>query len=167
MFQIGDVVAYGAHGVCRITGMEHKEVGGKSVSYFVLEPLGVSGTSFFVPMHHPVALAKIRPVITKQELFDAVISCGDDNTHWISDESKRKQHYRELVASGDWKNVLYTVISIHNKKTSLSATGKKLHLCDENFLRDAQKMLNLELSLVLNIPECQVPEFMKHVLQEQ
>ena len=29
--------------------------------------------------------------------------------------------------------------------------GRKLHLCDENFMRDAEKLLNAEFSLVLNI----------------
>ena len=35
MFQVNDVIIYGAQGVCQITGTEEKTVGGKKKTYFV------------------------------------------------------------------------------------------------------------------------------------
>ena len=40
MFQSGDYVIYGIHGVCRVIGKEKQLVNRKRTEYLVLEPLG-------------------------------------------------------------------------------------------------------------------------------
>ena len=86
MYQIGDQVVYGFHGVCRIVDMEKRVVDRKTVRYYVLEP---------------------------------------------------RDHRREKKAA-----------------------GRKFHLCDENFLRDAEKLICSEVSVVMEIPAEEVPDFL-------
>ena len=49
MYQVGDRVVYGIHGVCNVIDREQLVVDRKTVSYLVLEPLGQEGTRCMVP----------------------------------------------------------------------------------------------------------------------
>ncbi len=156
MFQVGDQVVYGIHGVCRILDLEERRIDRKKVSYFVLEPADQSGARFYVPSENPAALAKLRPVLSKSELEQLLSSDEVREDHWISDENARKQRYRELIGSQDRKELLCMINSLHRHKKEQQEAGRKFHLCDENFLRDAEKLLNAEFSLVLGIQPSEV-----------
>ena len=73
MYQIGDYVVYGIHGVCRIVETEERTVDRKQVSYFVLEPVEQSGARYLIPMHNHAALDKLRPVLSREEDRKSVV----------------------------------------------------------------------------------------------
>ena len=81
MYQIGEVVLYGIHGVCRVVDTEERVLDRKKVAYLVLEPLEQNGARFFVPSHNPAAMAKLRPVMTKEEL-DRLL-CSREVCRWL------------------------------------------------------------------------------------
>lgn len=159
MFQIGDQVVYGIHGVCRILELEERNVDRKKIRYFALEPMDQPGTRYYVPSENPAALAKLRHLISRREL-DALLSSKDIRENcWIADENQRKQRYRELIGCGDRAALLQMINSLHQHKTEQTAAGRKFHLCDENFLRDAEKLLSAEFSLVLGIAPNEVENY--------
>ena len=43
--------------------------------------------------------------------------------------------------------------------------GRKLHLCDENFLRDAERILFTEIALVMDIPMDHVDAYLQNTLE--
>ena len=159
MYQCGEQVVYGIHGVCRILSLEESVVDRKRTVYYVLEPLEQPGTRFYVPAHNQAATAKLRRLLTRQELVELLRSEEAQAAYWIADEGKRKQYYRELITSGDRAAMISMVRALHCHKQEQAASGRKFHLCDENFLRDAEKLLNSEFSLVLDIPQNQVEEY--------
>ena len=68
MYQIGDQVVYGIHGVCAVVELEYRMVDRKRVEYFALEPLDQPGARFYVPTQNQAALSKLRPVLSRAEL---------------------------------------------------------------------------------------------------
>ena len=76
MYQVGELVVYGVHGVCRIVGQEEKRVDRKNVTYLVLEPVTSAGSRFLVPSQSAAALGKLRPVMTA-EAFEELLSSPD------------------------------------------------------------------------------------------
>ena len=166
MFKIGDCVVYGIHGVCRITERESRMIDRKQVQYFVLEPLTQTGSRFLVPAQNQAALAKLRPVLTAEALEELLRSEAVREDSWIPDENLRKQTYRELINSGDRAALLRMVCSLHRQRELRRVTGKKFHLCDENFLRDAEKVLSSEFSLVLGLAPGQVGEYVRSALEK-
>lgn len=164
MYQAGDRVVYGIHGVCTVRAMEERRVDHKKVRYLVLEPVEQEGATFLVPAENPAAMAKLRPILTRQEVEDILQGAQVRQDNWIADENQRKQMYRELIVSGDREALLQMVATLHRHKKSQQAAGRKFHLCDENFLRDAQRLLNGELSLVLGITPGQVGEYVQKAL---
>lgn len=164
MYQVCQLVVYGIHGVCRIVQMEERTVDRQRVSYYVLEPLSQPGTRFFVPSHNPAALAKLRPLLDRDRLV-TMLQSASDSQDWIADENRRKQYYRQIITSGDAGALISMVHCLEKHKQAQAEAGRKLHLCDENFLRDAQKVLSAEISVVLDIPERDVSAYVRTIVE--
>jgi len=165
VFKQGDQVVYGIHGVCKILNLEVRLIDSKNVEYYVLEPLDQPGARFFVPSQNPVAVAKLRQILTKSELDALLLSEDPTLDVWISDENSRKQCYRELITSGDRVALIRMIRSIHRHKALQQAAGKKLHLCDANFLQDAEKLLSSEFSIVLDIKPEDVGQYIQNAIE--
>lgn len=163
MYSIGDQVVYGMHGVCTLCAIEKRVVDRKTVEYYALEPMLQPGTRYYVPTGNPAALAKLRPVLSRQAMEALLQSDSVRQDCWISDENRRKQWYRELINSGDRTALLSMVYCLHRHKREQAAQGRKFHLCDENFLRDAQRLLQSEISVVMEM----TPEQAKEYLDQQ
>lgn len=161
MFSIGERVVYGIHGVCQIVDYEEKRINAKSVTYYVLQPLDQPQSRFYVPKDNPVAVAKLSKLLTKQEL-DGLLH-GERKDVWIEDEGQRKQRYTQLISSGDRASLIAMVRCLHLHRAQQTATGKKLHQCDENFMRDAKHIIEGEISLVLDIPIDQVGSYLAKI----
>lgn len=161
----GQKVVYGSHGVCLILDLEIKTIDRQKVEYYVLEPLDQPGARYYVPTQKPAAVAKLSPVLTRQELDEMLRLQDTDSSAWIPEENLRKQRYRELIGSGDRAALIAMVRALHAHKDAQLAQGRKFHLCDENFLRDAEKLLSAEFSLVLGIEKDQVGEYIQNALQ--
>lgn len=159
MYQTGNLVVYGIHGVCRIVELEERTVDRKRVQYYVLEPLEASGARYLIPTHNEAAVAKLRPVMSREALEEMLRSENVREDAWIADENQRKQHYRELINSGDRAALVRMVSTLHRHKAAQASAGRKFHLCDDNFLRDAEKLLSSEFSLVLGIEPSQVGNY--------
>ena len=167
MFQVGDQVIYGIHGVCRITQVEERTIDRKKIHYFVLEPTEQPGAKFYVPMHNEAALSKLRHIISREALDTLLESDEVQQDAWIQDENQRKQHYRDLINSGDRMALVRMVRTLHQHRKAQSAAGRKFHLCDENFLRDAEKLLGSEFALVLRMPQEEVGSYVRGVLKDE
>lgn len=163
MFQIGDWVVYGIHGVCRIIGTEKQLVNRKRTQFLVLEPLSQSESRFYLPTENPTAMGKLKAVLSRDDLTALIASDEVRQDVWIAEENLRKQSYRELIGSGDRVALLKMISTLYRYKESQLAAGRKFHQSDDNFLRDAEKLLASEISLVLEL----TPEAARNYLREQ
>lgn len=164
MLQVGSQVVYGTHGVCRIVDVESRRVDRKNVEYFVLEPIAQPGTRYYVPSQNPAALSKLRRLLTKDELEALMASEDAHKDIWISDENHRKQKYREILNNGDRAALMCMIRSLHKHREDQLAAGRKFHLSDDNFLRDAKKLLSSEFSMVLGISQSEVNAYIESKL---
>ena len=161
MFEIGQWVMYGIHGVCRVAGTEKQMVNRKRSEFLVLEPMSKAESKFYLPLANPTALAKLKPVLSAEELRTLLNSPEVREDHWIEEESKRKMYYKELIARGDRKDILQTIYALYRYKAAQMEAGKKFHLCDENFLRDAEKLVSTEIALVLEMTMEQARDYLR------
>jgi len=165
MYRCGDKVVYGIHGVCKIVNLEVRSVEKKRVEYYVLEPLEQPDAKYYIPTQNQAAVAKLSPLLTQQEL-DGMLAAQTEEDVWIADENQRKQIYKKLITGGDRAALIRMVHTLHKHKQEQLSAGRKFHLCDENFLRDAEKRLNSEFSLVLNIQQSEVGEYIQKGLKD-
>lgn len=161
MFNVGDLVVYGIHGVCRIAELQTQVVSRKKVEYFVLEPISQTTSRFFVPSQNQVAVSKLRPILSKDDI-EALLASGESHKDcWIEDENQRKQFYKEIIVSGDRGTLISMLRALNKHKHQQAETGKKFHISDANFMRDAEKVIYSEFSMVLNIPYDQVEAYIQ------
>ena len=165
MFEVGQWVMYGIHGVCRVAGTEKQLVNRKRSEFLVLEPLSKAESKFYLPLGNPTALAKLKPVLSEEELRALLNSPEIREERWIDEESRRKMYYKELITRGDRKEILQTIYALYRYKAAQIEAGKKFHLCDDNFLRDAERLLSSEISLVMNLSADEARDFLRRHLK--
>lgn len=161
MYQAGEYVVYGAHGVCRVLGTEKQLVNRKRTEYLVLEPLTKGESKFYLPTGNPVALGKLHPVLVREALEELLASDVIRQDCWVKEENLRKQRYRDLLSGGDRVNLLQMLSAVYRYREEQIAAGRKFHQCDDNFLRDAEKLLCSEICLVLELELPQAREYLR------
>lgn len=166
MYQIGEQVVYGVHGVCRVVDQEERVIDRKRVVYLALEPVGQDGSRYLVPTHNAAAMGKVKAMLSQEEFSKLMDSEEVRADGWIRDENLRKQTYRELISSGDHVRLMQMVRTLYRHKAAQSAAGRKVHLCDDNFLRDAEKLLTGEVSVVMGLDPEQARQYIRNKLKE-
>ena len=167
MYQIGDKVVYAVHGVCLVADQEERLIDRKRQVYLVLEPVGQGGSRYLVPTHNAAAMAKVRPMLSREALEQLLGSTQVHTDGWIREENQRKQLYRELISSGDREKLMQMVCTLYRHKEAQSTAGRKCHLCDENFLRDAEKLLSSEISMVMGLNSDQARAYIRQQLKAE
>jgi len=150
VFKVNDVIIYGAQGVCTIAGTEEKTVNGKKKTYFVLKPVSDNGSTIFAPTDNEHVLKKMRRLLSKDEINKLIGSMPEANAIWISNENERKERYKGIIASGDQEELIKMIKAIYAHKKEREAEGKRLHMSDERFFKDAEQILYNEFQYVLN-----------------
>lgn len=164
MYQIGDQVVYGFHGVCRIMGEEVQSIDGKRVVYLALEPIGQEGARYLVPTHNAAAMGKLRRMLRREELEALLHADGLHEAKWIPDENLRKNTYRELIGRGNVEQLITMMAALYRHKKQQQSNGRKVHLCDDNFLRDAEKLLIGEAAVVLGLSQEEARNYLRTTL---
>lgn len=165
MYEIGQLVLYGIHGVCRIVAVEAMRFGKAKARYYVLEPVEQPGAKFYIPVENEAAVSKLRPLMTREELLELLHADRVRNAPWIADENQRKLRYRELITSGDRESLMGMIGALHRHRRAQLAAGRKFHQADENFLSDAQKLLNAEFAQVFGLEPKEVNGFILKELE--
>ena len=151
MFKIHDVVVYASQGVCEIVDMEDRKIDGETKAYFVLKPKNDRGATYYVPTWNERAVAKMRKVMTKQEVDSLIDSMPGKKPVWIANENERREAYKKILAGGDQAAIISMVQALFLHKKEREADGKRLHMSDEYFMKEAEQLLYNEWQYVLNV----------------
>lgn len=163
-YQINDTILYGSQGVCKITGTVQKDFGGCVMDYYTLKPVYSENSVIYVPMHNEALLHKMRRVLSPEEIYALIQAMPHQEVSWIEDENKRKETCRDILSRGDRMELIRAIKALYLHQQELQQKGRKLHVSDERFLKEAEKMLYDEFALVLNIREDEVlPFIMKQI----
>lgn len=164
MFQIGDTVLYGMDGVCTVTDITTRVFNKESREYIVLTPVHDGRSTIYVPTASEAALTKMREILSADEIR-AIIRDLPQNvcTDWIADENTRRQHFKDILQTGDRREIIRMIKTIYLHGQEQKANGRKLHHADEVAMKDAEAVLYDEFAYVLGIHPDEVLPF---ILQE-
>ena len=93
----------------------------------------------------------MRKVMTKEDVNALIDSMPCKNPTWIDNENERKEVYRKTLASGDQAAIISMVQALFLHKKQREAEGKRLHMSDGYFMKDAEQILYNEWQYVLNV----------------
>lgn len=159
MYEINDIILYGIQGVCKIVDITEKEIDGKCREYYVLKPVYESNSTIFIPVHSEKLTAKMRRILSNEEIYALIKAIPDESTVWIDNEALRREKYSEILTSGDRAALVRMIKTLYLHRQVQREKGRKLYISDERFMNDAEKMLYDEFAYVLHIKREQVLPF--------
>lgn len=161
MLNIGETVVFGTEGIFRIEETTQKVIGGKMTDYYVLRSTGKDKSTVFLPMDNQVLLDKAKPLVTKEEITRLIENIPNSEDCWVDDHKQRKEKFNRILQSGDRQGIIALAGTIYNKQKAQVAAHKKLNSSDERFLREAERIINLEFAFVLNKTPDEVKEYIR------
>ncbi len=166
MYGIGDRVVYGALGVMEIIDITEQTVGDVTRQYYVMKEFSSQSSSLtYVPLENEMLIEQMKPLLTKDEIVEVIRTAkSSEPLQWVEDNRARSEWYKKILASADRVLLLSMINSVYQTGIRREAEGKKNYIADENTMKRAEKLINTEFSLVLGIPEGDVPEFIKSIV---
>lgn len=160
LLKIGDVVVYGAQGICKIDGLDTKTIGKTDIEYYVLKPIFNDNTAVFVPVENATLTAKMQSVLTKTQADELICKTdGIDIIKTISENQKREL-YKTVLSSNNREKLISLIKTIRQERDSRRENNKKLNISDEQILRKAEMLLYNELAFVYGV----APEEVKNII---
>lgn len=148
--KVGTYVLYGKTGVCLVKEQTTLPHGAKGL-YYVLSPIGDSRSSVFVPCDNPDLVARMRPLLTREEIDTLLSGADDERMEWLDDRNERAMLYRSITCGGDRRELVRLICCVYRKKQEKIAMGKHLSTMDEMTLQECVRLVEEEFSMVLGL----------------
>jgi CarD family transcriptional regulator len=165
MHNVGEKIMYGASGLMEIVDIREETVTDAPRIYYVLRELHSSSTSeTYVPVDNKRLVESMRPLLTKgeiEELLSKVRENRISDVEWHNDNRKRSEQFKKIIESGDREAILSMIRAVYENGVKRQQEGKKNYLTDENIMHKAERLIAIEFSEVLSIPEEEVSEYIK------
>lgn len=165
MFQINDTVIYGTQGACKISEIMQKKFAGKPMKYYVLKPIYDENSTVYIPVDNQGLVNKMRRLLSAREIHEIIQAMPDEECVWIENEHERKQAYKDIISRGDRLELVKLIKTLYFHQQAQQAKGRKLHMADERYFKEAEKLLYSEFALVLNIEPEQVVPFIANQIE--
>lgn len=160
MFQINDTVSYGTQGVCTVSGIKKMNLSGKQEDYYILKPIYQTHSTIYVPVSNEALVAKMRRVISREEIQELIRIMPDEDTIWIENDAERKEKYQQIISSGNRQKLVQLIKTLYLEQSKRQNAGKRLRQSDEQLFKRAENLLYSEFALVLDIKPEQVVPFL-------
>lgn len=161
MFKIGDLIIYGNNGVCKITKISVQDIGIGEKNYYTLKPV-YSSEIIHIPVDSPVFM---RSVITEAQALELIRKMPSITGNIVYEKnSVLTNHYQSVLQTHDCKDLVMLIKTIYQKNQNALEIGKKLGQIDQRFMKRAEDLLYGELSIALNIPKEEVPQFIDEMI---
>lgn len=166
-FDKGQYVVYGKMGVCRVADKQVLAFGGaQKAEYYILEPLRDSRSSVYVPCENATLVARLRALLTKEEIDTMLSQVVDEQIAWIDDRGERSKRYRAIIAEGDRRQLIRLARCLYAQKKQRVQAGKDLSCADDAFLQECVRLVGEEFELVLGINASQVGDYIRERVEE-
>lgn len=159
MFDIGEYIIYGNHGVCEV-----KEISKKTMSsmigeklYYTLSPIYVKGSTVYSPVDN--SKVAIRPVLTKDEAEDLIDHMPEVELLENVEEKKREVVYKEAIRSCDCVELVRIIKTLYKRRQERLDDGKKFTAIDERYFNQARGCLYGEMAVALDMDMDDVEDY--------
>jgi CarD family transcriptional regulator len=149
MYNIGDLVIYSAHGICKINDICDKTVSGITRSYYVLHPMdNKHHLTISIPVNNDKVA--ILDLIQKEEAQEIIESFNYPGVEWYDKATLRFTIFSDILSTGDRKEIAKVINTLMRKKVEVELHEKKLNEQDRKLLMYSQNILFKELDISLN-----------------
>ncbi len=148
---MGDIILYGAQGICKIDCIQTKQIGKQKADYYVLKPIYNDNTAVFVPVDNELLASKMQDVLTKSQAKELAEKVADIDIIEAKDETQKRELYKAILSSSDREKLIALIKTIRLERDARRQNNKKLNINDEQTLRKAELLLYNELAFVYGV----------------
>lgn len=120
-------------------------------TYYVLKPVQGQGATIFAPVDHENVRRKMRRLLSQEQIDHIIDTLPPEPEALPEKDSDRKELYRQLLAGSDPAQLMNMIQSVYLRRKQRLAEGKRLHMVDEYFFKDAEQILYNEIQYVLQL----------------
>ena len=166
MFEIGEVIMCGGHGVCRVASITGNPIDkqDKKRKYYILEPVFEKGSTIYTPVDNEKVI--MRRILDEKEAKELIEQIPDIETVWIKEEKTREQMYKEAIRTYNCHSLVRIIKTLYLRKQDRVMQGKKVLSSDEYYLKKAEELLYSEMSIALSIPKENVEEYIDNEINK-
>jgi CarD family transcriptional regulator len=159
--KIGDKAVYPAHGVGEVTGIEDREISGKTQRFYILRILD-NGMKIMIPTDN-VSLVGLREVIRRPQVTKVFrILRGKDPSVDSATWNRRYREYMEKIHTGSVFEVAEVLRDLY-----LLKGDKDLSFCELKLFDTARNLLVKELAVAQNCDEEDVEKAFSRIFRRQ
>ncbi|MGE5390862.1 MAG: CarD family transcriptional regulator [Deltaproteobacteria bacterium] len=164
MFKVNDYIVYGLTGVCQVVDITKGDNADNCrTEYYVLQPVYSDNITIKVPVNNSSIL--MRAVCSKEDIMSMIAMMPGIQTIWIDNEKQRMNDYKAALKTGKIEEWVKIIKTLYLEREARSVDGRKLRKTDEDILCTAQKYLNEEFAIALNIGPDEVPDYiLRHIV---
>ena len=167
MYKIGDLVMYGATGVCRVEAVSKEKFSLEELQmYYVLQPLYQNGRIYAPVENSKVYMRHIISEDDANELIDDMPSMEAEAVKCGSVQQLSK-HYQSVIDTHDCRNLVQLAKSIRLKEEAANRQNKHLGQIDKKFMKRARNLLFEEFAAALNIKKSEVAGYINRRVDEE
>lgn len=169
MFQIGQIVSYGATGICTVEDIRYESLskaGTRKQEFYVLRPVSTPTCTTFVPTSNSQLTGKMRCIFTQEQIDSLIASVRGQRLDWIEDTRQRAESFGQILSRGISGDLLKLISCLYLEKMARGKAGRKFCATDEKLLANAERMVSEEFSYALQIPKSQVASYIAEKMEQ-
>ena len=159
MFRIGDAVIHPAEGVCEITDITEKSFSGAPEEYYVLKSVYDCQSTVYIPVESVKVNPKIRLALNKEQVHKIIESLEDNEPVKTENDNHRRMVFKEILASGDEGEIGRMLTTVHQLKSSIRKSGRKMKVSDERIIKETERSVFTEFAFSLGISPEEIPAY--------
>lgn len=147
MFEKGDYIVHGSHGVCQVEGVTKLDMSGvdKNRLYYVLCPVNSKGSKMYSPVDNNKVIS--RPVLSSDEAMELIDDIPNIEQFVIVNDKMREIQYKDAIRACDCRELVRIIKTLYYHKQERLACGKKSTSIDEKYFQIAEDNLYSELAI--------------------
>lgn len=160
MYNVGDVIVYGEHGICRVTACGPLHLGGPNGrTYYTLHPYYQPELVIYAPTDSERVV--IRDPLTRQQAEQLVKKLPEIPPLDIVDEKNREILFNRIQHGCDCCSLAGMIKALYLRREQRQRHGKHATSVDERYFRAAEEQLYGELAFALGMEWEQTPTYIE------
>lgn len=148
MYQVGEYLLYGGHGVCVIDDVAEKLFSGKEKLYYVLHPISYPDLKLYYPVDGDQS--KLKKMLAPEEAKNLMNIFKQPAKEWIEKNTDLNQFFNSVISSENRKELAELLNTLLRRKLQFENEGKKLPIQETKLLEEASNLLYNELAITLS-----------------
>src|SRR5690625_1445156 len=148
MFNVGDLIIYSTHGLCKIDEISEKTFGDVTKLYYIMHPVTDANLTISIPVDSEQAV--MLSILEKEDAKRLLQSFEEPGTEWIEDIKKRTKKYKSLIDKGDRKVISQVLNTLMRKEIEAKVKNIRMSDQDRKLLTYLQNIMFEELAASLD-----------------